>query len=1390
MKNFALLLFVLLSVSVSIAQIQTAKTVKSGDWHDPSTWDSGKVPDENTYTYIQPGHQVNVNADATCEFLIVLGNIEFGDGCTEFHALDVSIAVGGKMVKSDLGAAVSLLFLSGSLTNDGTVNMNNTANTAGVNIKAVGTGNDSIRGSGNTDLREVIIDKTSGTDTSAASKLHLSLNNTTVQGTSSDAPPFITLLNGELEISGSDPFSTPFFITPNPTIGPGDGLIIDNPNLIITGQDGSLTIGNKGALTVKQGTLNVGTSLNNSITYASGAAVTIEGGKINVFGAFCPTSSSNALNFAQTAGEFIVFGNHNSTSVASLDFANSSFTHYTFTGGKQIIVNPSTAASGPRDYRGPSPFANIIVTPDGILQFGDATVVNPTIYNVQGVLPHFEFDPAADRTLQLQGTTTTVLPTTVPSGGGILLNGRTLNVRDNFIIGAGATVNGDASGSVLGFTGGGIQSFTNNGTLTNNRLRGLTINNTSGASPGVQINSNVEVTNQLTLSSGILGGSGTLTIGNSTVSNNMTVIRSGGGILNPPTDNLSGVTYNVTYSSNSSNPTPSITTGIELPPTISGTLTINNSNGVILNGSTGADRLSLISGNLITTNTNILTITGGDGNDVFGGSPTSFVDGPLIRSLPPSLPPGQTYLFPIGDGSYSGAALVDPTTGNGEWVLIKADVTDGDPGGTAGTGLGSLNNVRSWEVTEVSDSADFIDAFIEFFESVNQMGGGFRIGKSETINGVYNSIGGTPVSGNGIKSTSKINSFSHFVIGTTTETISGTKTVGATGADYPTLTAAVDSVTSKIFTGPVVLTLLDSLYASETLPITIPALTGGSATNSLTIKPAAGMSPAISGNSFSAVIKLDGADYVTIDGSNNETGSRDLTISNTMFNDGTSAVWLSSSGNSLGASHNTIKNCNLSAGVDQTSSNAFTYGILSSGNLAIYNIDGADSDSNRFENNYITKARYGIVLRGASGNLNDGNVIASNLIGPLSFGTDQIGRVGIFVQHQNNVTVSNNEIRSVGSSPSLPVGASGDRVGIGIGTDEWLTLFGYTSVTNSRITGNIIHDIIEEKTRSAAGIIVSGSGNPSNNVVANNMIYNVRSNGTFGEQCVGIGIGAGNGDKVVFNSVRLEGDIDTGSVTTATGSTAGIRVGSFSAQNLTLMNNIVSVDINSNTASLDHYAIVVPSSSYTWGTGGIDYNDYHINASNLQMKLGGVGTLLPYTAVADLVGWKSVFTPNRDGNSKSFQPDFTSSSDLHLNVSSQNVNYTGTPIAGVTTDFDDETRHNVAPYIGADEKPDIVLTDVALNTAAAVPQQFTLYQNFPNPFNPVTSIQYSVPSNQKVILKVFDLLGKEAATLVSEVKETGNYTVQWNASSFASGVYFYTLHAGNFVATKKLLLMK
>lgn len=88
------------------------------------------------------------------------------------------------------------------------------------------------------------------------------------------------------------------------------------------------------------------------------------------------------------------------------------------------------------------------------------------------------------------------------------------------------------------------------------------------------------------------------------------------------------------------------------------------------------------------------------------------------------------------------------------------------------------------------------------------------------------------------------------------------------------------------------------------------------------------------------------------------------------------------------------------------------------------------------------------------------------------------------------------------------------------------------------------------------------------------------------------------------------------------------------------------------------------------------------------------------------------------------------------------------------------------------------------------PNSYNLAQNYPNPFNPATSIQYSIPYRSEVVLKVFDILGNEVATLVNEEKERGVYTVNFNGSGLASGMYLYRLQAGSFVETKKMILMK
>jgi len=89
-----------------------------------------------------------------------------------------------------------------------------------------------------------------------------------------------------------------------------------------------------------------------------------------------------------------------------------------------------------------------------------------------------------------------------------------------------------------------------------------------------------------------------------------------------------------------------------------------------------------------------------------------------------------------------------------------------------------------------------------------------------------------------------------------------------------------------------------------------------------------------------------------------------------------------------------------------------------------------------------------------------------------------------------------------------------------------------------------------------------------------------------------------------------------------------------------------------------------------------------------------------------------------------------------------------------------------------------------------VPQNFLLSQNYPNPFNPTTAINYEVSLSSFVTLKVYDILGREVATLVNEKKSPGNYTVRFNAAGLASGVYLYRVTAGNFAQTKKMMVVK
>lgn len=89
-----------------------------------------------------------------------------------------------------------------------------------------------------------------------------------------------------------------------------------------------------------------------------------------------------------------------------------------------------------------------------------------------------------------------------------------------------------------------------------------------------------------------------------------------------------------------------------------------------------------------------------------------------------------------------------------------------------------------------------------------------------------------------------------------------------------------------------------------------------------------------------------------------------------------------------------------------------------------------------------------------------------------------------------------------------------------------------------------------------------------------------------------------------------------------------------------------------------------------------------------------------------------------------------------------------------------------------------------------IPDKYELLQNYPNPFNPITTIKFSLPEDKVVNLKIFNILGETVKVLLNEEKKAGLHTVQFDASSLSSDVYFYSLETGNYKSVKKMMLIK
>ncbi len=164
-------------------------------------------------------------------------------------------------------------------------------------------------------------------------------------------------------------------------------------------------------------------------------------------------------------------------------------------------------------------------------------------------------------------------------------------------------------------------------------------------------------------------------------------------------------------------------------------------------------------------------------------------------------------------------------------------------------------------------------------------------------------------------------------------------------------------------------------------------------------------------------------------------------------------------------------------------------------------------------------------------------------------------------------------------------------------------------------------------------------------------------------------------------------------------------------------------------------------------------------------------------------------TPMRDWRYVSVSQLNTVTNDSVCNV---HMTIQADTIPGSTVNTTDPTYPKAvsAEFVGVNVTINIPQLVVGVKDEGNKLYQFNLAQNYPNPFNPNTKISYSVAERNNVTLKVYDMLGREVATLVNTTKDAGNYEVNFDASKLASGLYIYKIQAGNFVQSKKMLLLK
>lgn len=468
--------------------------------------------------------------------------------------------------------------------------------------------------------------------------------------------------------------------------------------------------------------------------------------------------------------------------------------------------------------------------------------------------------------------------------------------------------------------------------------------------------------------------------------------------------------------------------------------------------------------------------------------------------------------------------------------------------------------------------------------------------------------------------------------------LSGTKTVGTSGADYTSLTKTgglFEAINTFGLKGNLTVSITTDLDEDGANALNQWFEIGGS-NYIMNISPSDATLKTVSGNYSGSLIRINGADRVTIDGSTNKNLSfTNLNTSNTVIS-------------ILNASQNfTLTNCNIIGG-----------GTSATG----VSVTGDTNDILVITNNSINNCITGINVTATSLVKTENINISNNILGTI---TNPIFKTGISLSYVNNVNVSNNIIQG-----QVEGNSNYNQYGISIST----------SSTNININKNKVSDLYYTGTGGwgNSGIYSNPSATDTMIFITNNVISNIKADGdNSGISYIIAGILVNNGakTKVYYNTINLTGDV-LGKGTSYHGFSAALAVGS-SSTSLDVRNNIFVNSMGSfagSTRTNNTYGIysLVAATQFAY----LDNNDVFVNGIN--PNFGYIGA----ANVVNLAAWQTA--TGKDANSISVDPLFTSTTDLSLQLTSELAG-AATPLAEVSTDFIETARGLYMPTIGAYE---------------------------------------------------------------------------------------------------------